>query len=124
MPEIARDASEARMDTQEQQRASGSSKAGWVLLGAALLLAAGSIGYNVYEGSGGSVAGAPAAGGPLTIEQLRAAAEASKDDAGPERLLVGLFGPRGPALYAAATKVAEGLDHSWVVRYEIDVLGP
>ena len=83
LPEIARDASEARMDTQEQQRASGSSKAGWVLLGAALLLAAGSIGYNVYEGSGGSDAGAPAAGGPLTIEQLRAAAEASKDDAGP-----------------------------------------
>ncbi len=61
----------------------GSSKAGWVLLGAALLLAAGSIGYNVYEGSGGSAGDAPAADGPMTIEQLRAAAEGSTDDAGP-----------------------------------------
>ena len=39
-------------------------------------------------------------------------------------LLVGLFGPRGPALYAAATKVTEGIDHSWVLRYEIDESGP
>lgn len=52
------------------------------MLGAALLLAAGSIGYNIYEGSGGDSAPV-AADGPPTIEALRAAAEASKDDAGP-----------------------------------------
>lgn len=52
------------------------------MLGAALLLAAGSIGFNIYQGQRG--ADAPAAdGGEGSIEQLRAAAEASKDDAGP-----------------------------------------
>lgn len=68
---------------QESRTAGGSSKAGWVLLGAALLLAAGSIGYNVFEGSGGATGDAAAADAPVTIEQLRAAAEASTDDAGP-----------------------------------------
>lgn len=71
------------MGTSEHAAAGGSSKAGWVLLGAALLLAAGSIGYNVYEGSGGGSDAAAGADAPQTIEQLRAAAEASKDDAGP-----------------------------------------
>lgn len=71
------------MGTSEQSAAGGSSKAGWVLLGAALLLAAGSIGYNVYEGSGGGSDEAAGAEALQTIEQLRAAAEASKDDAGP-----------------------------------------
>lgn len=70
------------MEANTPQAAGGSSKAGWVLLGAALLLAAGSIGYNVYEGAGGDGTEA-AAGAPQTIEQFRAAAEASKDDAGP-----------------------------------------
>jgi len=70
------------MEANTPQAAGGSSKAGWVLLGAAMLLAAGSIGYNVYEGAGGDGTEA-AAGAPQTIEQLRAAAEASKDDAGP-----------------------------------------
>jgi hypothetical protein len=55
---------------------------------------------------------------------LQTAINARQDAAGRERLLVGLFGPRGPALYAAATKVTEGIDHSWVLRYEIDVPGP
>lgn len=71
------------MGTSEQSAAGGSSKAGWVLLGAALLLAAGSIGYNVYEGAAGESDAAAGADAPQTIEQLRAAAEASKDDAGP-----------------------------------------
>lgn len=53
------------------------------MLGAALLLAAGSIGYNVYEGSAGGSAAGAGADAPQSIEQLRAAAEASKDDAGP-----------------------------------------
>lgn len=58
-------------------------KAGWVLLGGALLLAAGSVGYNIYEGSGTGASESVAADAPVTIEQLRATAEASKDDAGP-----------------------------------------
>lgn len=61
----------------------GSSKAGWVLLGAALLLAAGSIGFNIYQGSGGPAESVSAAGGEGSIDELRAAAEASTDDAGP-----------------------------------------
>ncbi len=69
-------------DTQEAKRA-GSSRAGWLLLGGALLLAAGSIGYNIYEGSPGAAPSAAGAEGPASIEQLRAAAEASTDDAGP-----------------------------------------
>jgi cytochrome c-type biogenesis protein CcmH len=60
-----------------------SGRAGWILLGGALLLAAGSIGYNVYEGSSGPAVSAAEGDAPLTIAQLRAAAEASSDDAGP-----------------------------------------
>lgn len=70
------------MGTNNHASQTGTSRAGWLLLGAAMLLAAGSIGYNIYEGSGGSPAPA-VPDGPATIEQLRAAAEASKDDAGP-----------------------------------------
>jgi hypothetical protein len=40
------------------------------------------------------------------------------------RLLQGLFGPRGPDLYAAATAGREGIDHAWVFRYETDGLEP
>ncbi|WP_296717523.1 tetratricopeptide repeat protein [Erythrobacter sp.] len=60
-----------------------SRRAGWFLLGGALLLAAGSIGYNIYEGSGGGADGDAAADSPLTIAQLRAAAEASNGEAAP-----------------------------------------
>lgn len=71
------------MATGEQAQARGSSKAGWVLLGGALLLAAGSIGFNIYSGPGTPAASEAGADGPVSIEQLRAAAEASTDDAGP-----------------------------------------
>lgn len=55
---------------------------GWYLLGAALLLAAASIGYNIYEGSAGEPPeAAPQAGGEPSIEELRALAEASPGDA-------------------------------------------
>ena len=33
-------------------------------------------------------------------------------------LLLGLFGPQGPRLYQDAMAVHEGIDHSWVFRYE------
>lgn len=37
-----------------------------------------------------------------------------------ERLIIGLFGPRGAELYADATKQHEGIDHAWVFRYETE----
>lgn len=39
-------------------------------------------------------------------------------------MLEGLFGPRGPQLYAAAAAFHEGIDHEWVFRYERDASGP
>lgn len=63
------------------------SKAGWVLLGAALLLAAGSFGYNVYGGGESESTPIAAADGEASIAQLRAAAEASSGEAGPWRNL-------------------------------------
>jgi len=58
------------------------------------------------------------------FEVIRATLAARKDAADLPQLLVGLFGPRGPALYEAATKVPEGIDHAWVLRYEIEDPGP
>ena len=91
------------MNATEQQGAAGTSRAGWVLLGAALVLAAGSIGYNVYEGSGGSdpAAGADAEGAP-SIEALKAAAEASTDNSGPWSDLAFAHFQRGEFTEAAA----------------------
>ncbi len=60
----------------------GSSRAGWFLLGAAALLAAGSIGYNVYGGAGGDDATEIAQDDAPSIEDLRVAAENSDGDAG------------------------------------------
>ena len=58
-------------------------KAGWILLGAAAVLAAGSIGYNVF-GAGDEEPGEIAQSDSLpTMEELRTAAESSADDAGP-----------------------------------------
>ncbi|MFM7404896.1 MAG: tetratricopeptide repeat protein [Erythrobacter sp.] len=71
------------MGSEVQTPKGGSSKAGWFLLGGALLLAAGSIGFNIYQGSGESGAPEATAEGPPSIEQLRAAAEASTTDARP-----------------------------------------
>lgn len=90
------------MASDTQQAAGGTSKAGWVLLGAALLLAAGSIGFNVYQGSGGGNAPVAPADGTATIEQLRAAAEASKDDAGPWGDLAFAYFGQGQYAEAAA----------------------
>lgn len=63
-------------------RESGS-KAGWILLGAAALLAAGSIGYNVFESSDEAPETAVAGDDLPSVEDLRAAAERSTDDARP-----------------------------------------
>jgi len=111
LPRLAAGASGFGMGTGDQSPKGETSKAGWVLLGAALLLAAGSIGYNVYEGSGGASAPAAPADGTASIEQLRAAAEASKDDAGPwSDLAFAYFGqsnfPEAAAAYRRALEIA------------------
>jgi hypothetical protein len=52
----------------------------------------------------------------LVEERLREVPDAATR----QRLIEGLFGPRGAALYAEATKQHEGIDHAWVFRYEIE----
>lgn len=54
-----------------------------MLLAGALLLAAGSIGFNIYQGSGGASAPETAGEGAPSIGALKVAAEASPNDAGP-----------------------------------------
>lgn len=68
------------MTSGDTPQAGGTSKAGWILLGGALLLAAGSIGFNVLGGSGSGTPAATATGGD-SIEALKAAAEASPGNA-------------------------------------------
>ncbi|MFO6445844.1 tetratricopeptide repeat protein [Erythrobacter sp. NE805] len=63
--------------------AASGSRAGWIMLGAALLLAAGSIGYNVMGAGEAALAPEAAGEGAPSIETLRARAEASANDAGP-----------------------------------------
>lgn len=42
------------------------------------------------------------------------------DQAQRREVLQGVFGPRGPDLFAAAVAVHEGIDHDWVFRYDSD----
>lgn len=59
------------------------------------------------------------AGGALeAFEAFRPAVDAETDRGKRAAFLEGLFGPRGPALYAAAAVLNEGIDHAWVFRYE------
>ena len=55
-----------------------------------------------------------------TFDRVRAVVDAEENADARKQLLEGLFGPRGPELYAAATAHREGIDHSWVFRYETD----
>ncbi|MFY7743865.1 MAG: tetratricopeptide repeat protein [Erythrobacter sp.] len=71
------------MASERSRESAGTSRAGWVLLAGALLLAAGSIGFNIYQGSGGASAPETAGEGAPSIGALKAAAEASPNDAGP-----------------------------------------
>ena len=115
------------MGTGDQSPEGGASKAGWILLGAALLLAAGSIGFNIYGGSGGSAPPEAATDGPASIEQLRAAAEASTDDAGPwGELAFAHFGqgqyPEAAAAYRRALAIAPDEAVLWSALGETLVL--
>ena len=62
----------------------------------------------------------PGSDGLTAFELLWPAIRAEQDPERRERLLEGLFGPRGPNLYGRATEVPEGIDHAWVFKYEID----
>jgi hypothetical protein len=59
-----------------------------------------------------------------TFAALQRLLESYPDAARRPQMLQGLFGPRGPQVYAAAVAVHEGIDHEWVFRYERDVPGP
>jgi hypothetical protein len=59
-----------------------------------------------------------------TFAALQRLLESYPDAARRPQMLQGLFGPRGPQVYAAAAAVHEGIDHEWVFRYERDVPGP
>lgn len=114
------------MATQETQKPAGSSRAGFILLGAALLLAAGSIGYNVI-GGGEDAAPETAADGAPTIEQLRAKAEASTTDAGPwGDLAFAYFGQgqyrEAAEAYRRAVQIAPGEAVLWSALGESLVL--
>jgi len=54
---------------------------------------------------------------------LQPAIEAEPDGGKRLEVLRGLFGPGGPALYADAAAVHEGIDHAWIFRYEDRVPG-
>lgn len=59
----------------------GTNRLGWGLLAAALVLAAASIGYNIYEGSAGKAPESASQGeGEPDLVQLRAIAQASAND--------------------------------------------
>jgi hypothetical protein len=57
--------------------------------------------------------------GLAAFDLIWPAIRARQDPEQRERLLEGLFGPRGPNLYERATKWPEGIDHSWDFKYEI-----
>jgi hypothetical protein len=66
--------------------------------------------------------------GLAAFDLINDALQAKKDPAERQRLIAGLFGPKGPALYGRATEViedgqatelTEGIDHDWVFQYEI-----
>ncbi|MBU7580658.1 MAG: tetratricopeptide repeat protein [Porphyrobacter sp.] len=98
--------------TREQSPGSnGTARAGWVLLGAALLLAAVAIGLNIYEGSGGTATPQAAGEGAASIEALKAAADAAPGDAGAwgdlafAHFQAGQF-PEAAAAYRRAVEIA------------------
>ena len=56
-------------------------------------------------------------------ERLAALGDDLRPRALGDLVLQGLFGPRGPGLYATAVKQEEGVDYAWVFRYETDAAG-
>jgi len=54
------------------------------------------------------------------LQRILALDDQDRGQAVADLVLQGLFGSRGPELYAAAVAVNEGIDHAWVFRYETD----
>ncbi|MFN3989603.1 MAG: tetratricopeptide repeat protein [Erythrobacter sp.] len=98
--------------TSEKQ--TGQNRLGWGLLAAALVLAAASIGYNIYESHGDRSPQAAAAGaGAPGIDELRARAEAAPNDARAwSNLAFALFEQGEFADAAAAYRRAVAVDDS------------
>jgi len=62
-----------------------------------------------------------AAGDALAaFEAVQPAIDALPEAEKRKAILEGLFGPRGPQIYAAAKEHHEGIDHAWVFRYETE----
>ncbi|MFM8379885.1 MAG: hypothetical protein ACKOB1_11245 [Planctomycetia bacterium] len=62
-----------------------------------------------------------ATGGPrAAFDALETVVDAEPDPAKRSRILLGLLGAEGPAIYATAKAVNEGIDHAWVFRYETE----
>jgi hypothetical protein len=59
-----------------------------------------------------------AADARAAFEMAQVALDAEKDAEKRRQLQEALLGPRGPLVYAAAGAVHEGIDHTWVFRYE------
>mgnify|MGYP006266894103 CR=1 FL=1 len=98
--------------------AGAGSKAGWLLLGAAALLAAGSIGYNVMAGGEPEDGVAEDETAEPTLDELRAAAEAAPDDAQAwSALAFALFSREDYAAAAEAYKRATGIDDEAAVLF-------
>ncbi|KPP92175.1 hypothetical protein [Erythrobacter sp. HL-111] len=99
----------------------GSNRAGWILLGAAALLAAASVAYNL-AGAGGAAdepraEGSAADAGP-TIDDLRAAAEASPGDADAwAALAAALFAREDYAEAAEAYQNATRIDDETAILF-------
>ncbi len=91
----------ANSSTQTTSDDGSNSKAGWILLGAAAVLAAGSIGYNVYNSGQGEPEVEAITDGEPTLEDLQVAAENSSDDAGPWADLAFAYFQRGEFAEAA-----------------------
>jgi hypothetical protein len=64
-----------------------------------------------------------AEGDPRRVAVLALLDEARKQ-AVEDLALQGIFGARGPQLYAAAVAMNEGIDHAWVFRYEDEFGSP
>lgn len=98
--------------------AGAGSKAGWLLLGAAALLAAGSIGYNVMGGGEPEDVVSEGETAELTLETLRAAVDADPNDAQAwSALAFALFSREDYAAAAEAYKRASAIDDEAAVLF-------
>ena len=102
-------------------------KAGWILLGAAALLAAGSVGYNVIGGGDDAPEAVADGDGLPSLEELRAAAEASTDDAGPWADLAFAYFERGEfaesvSAYERAVEIDASAAELWSALGEARVM--